>query len=311
VRGAPQSTGQIRSIGYHDGYGGRILTIDDGDFYLLEVARRVAGLTQAELARRAGTSQATVSAYERGLKTPSVKVAARLFAVLGWELSLRSRVQFTEHHPTGIVAFWAPDRLWRVPTPDYFATLHVPDLLGHTGQNEWDLAELGDRRRAYEILIRRGLPQMMIRWLDGGFLIDLWGQLDLPDPVRAAWQPAIDGATRTHSSNIFSWHYDDEDPETADLAGSPGWSSCRRHLPHHRADNAAPASTHDRRRDLTHPRPIEGPSASGGRGCIGLSVVGALRGVWGRRWLVTGGFELPAALNWSAQVERRVLIAPS
>jgi transcriptional regulator with XRE-family HTH domain len=213
-----QRTSQVRSIGYHDGYGGRILTIDDGDFYLLEVARRVAGLTQAELARRAGTSQATVSAYERGLKTPSVKVAARLFAVLGWELTLRSRVEFTEFHPEGIVAFWAPDRLWRVPTPECFATLRVPDLLGDTDQDEWDLADLGDRRRAYEILIRRGLPQMMIRWLDGGFLVDCWDQLDLPDPVRAAWQPAVTAATRSQSSNIFSWHGGDEDPETADLA---------------------------------------------------------------------------------------------
>ena len=207
----------VRS-GIGGGYGGRILTIDDGDFYLLEVARRVAGMTQAELARRAGTSQATVSAYERGLKTPSVKVAARLFVVLGWDLSLRSRVQFTEHHPTGVVAFWAPNRLWRVPTPDCLATLRVPDLLGHTDQDEWNLKDPVDRRRAYEILIRRGLPQMMIRWLDGGFLVDLWDDLDLPDPVRHAWEPAITHATGSHSSNIFSWHYGEEDPETADLA---------------------------------------------------------------------------------------------
>lgn len=40
---------------------------------LIEIARRAAGLTQVELAKRAGTSQATLSAYERGLKTPSLK----------------------------------------------------------------------------------------------------------------------------------------------------------------------------------------------------------------------------------------------
>ena len=51
--------------------------------YLIEMARRASGLTQAELARQAGTSQATVSAYERGLKTPSIKVAARLLASAG------------------------------------------------------------------------------------------------------------------------------------------------------------------------------------------------------------------------------------
>ena len=117
------------------------------------------------------------------------------------------------------MAFWAPDRLWRVPAPDCFATLRVPDLLGHTEQNEWNLADPADRRRAYEILIRRGLPQMMIRWLDGGFLVDLW---DSPRPARPGpctpGQPAIDGATRSHSSDVFSWHGSEEDPETADLA---------------------------------------------------------------------------------------------
>jgi transcriptional regulator with XRE-family HTH domain len=185
--------------------------------YLIEIARRARGLSQAELARQAGTSQAAVSAYERGLKTPSIAVAARLLGVLGWELTLRSRVTFTEHHPKGIVAFWAPNRLWRVPTPDCFATLYVPDLLGHTEQDQWNLGDPADRRRAYEILIRRGMPQMMIRWLDGGFLVDLWDELDLPDPVRTAWGPAVRGASRSHSSNVFSWT-SGEAPETGPLA---------------------------------------------------------------------------------------------
>lgn len=40
--------------------------------------RREAGLTQAELARRAGTSQATISAYEVGTKVPSLSTLERL-----------------------------------------------------------------------------------------------------------------------------------------------------------------------------------------------------------------------------------------
>lgn len=43
--------------------------------YLIEWARRSRGMTQIELAEKAGTSQATLSAYERGLKSPSLKVA--------------------------------------------------------------------------------------------------------------------------------------------------------------------------------------------------------------------------------------------
>lgn len=54
---------------------------------ILRDARKRAGLTQAELARRGGTSQATVSAYEHGRKTPSVETLARLLAAAGTRLT--------------------------------------------------------------------------------------------------------------------------------------------------------------------------------------------------------------------------------
>lgn len=46
----------------------------------LRAARRRAGLSQHDLARRAGTSQATVSAYENGRKQPTVETFHRLLA---------------------------------------------------------------------------------------------------------------------------------------------------------------------------------------------------------------------------------------
>src|SRR5206468_5767875 len=49
----------------------------------LREARTAAGLSQAQLAERAGTSQATVSAYETGTKEPSVATFSRLLAVAG------------------------------------------------------------------------------------------------------------------------------------------------------------------------------------------------------------------------------------
>jgi transcriptional regulator with XRE-family HTH domain len=54
----------------------------------IEAARRRARLTQAELAERAGTSQATVSAYEAGRKTPSAETFARLLAACGARLAV-------------------------------------------------------------------------------------------------------------------------------------------------------------------------------------------------------------------------------
>ncbi len=51
-------------------------------------ARRRIGLSQAALAARTGTSQATISAYESGRKTPSVDTLARLLAATGLELEV-------------------------------------------------------------------------------------------------------------------------------------------------------------------------------------------------------------------------------
>ena len=49
-------------------------------------ARIAAGLTQAELAERSGTSQGTLSAYERGHKTPTAQTLARVLAASGARL---------------------------------------------------------------------------------------------------------------------------------------------------------------------------------------------------------------------------------
>lgn len=48
--------------------------------------RRDLGLTQAELAERAGTSQATIAQYESGKKSPTFATLERLVASLGLEL---------------------------------------------------------------------------------------------------------------------------------------------------------------------------------------------------------------------------------
>jgi transcriptional regulator with XRE-family HTH domain len=54
----------------------------------LRDARHRAGLSQAALAQRAGTSQATVSTYESGHKQPSVDTLSRLLAATGWRLAV-------------------------------------------------------------------------------------------------------------------------------------------------------------------------------------------------------------------------------
>src|SRR5437868_723631 len=63
---------------------------------LLEQARISAGLTQEELARRAGTSRTTLSAYEHGRKSPTAATLARLLSGAGWELAAQPHVSFTQ-----------------------------------------------------------------------------------------------------------------------------------------------------------------------------------------------------------------------
>lgn len=55
---------------------------------LLKEVRRRHGLTQADLAQRAGTSQPVVSAYERGLRDPSYETLRRLVEAAGEQLEL-------------------------------------------------------------------------------------------------------------------------------------------------------------------------------------------------------------------------------
>jgi predicted nucleotidyltransferase/DNA-binding XRE family transcriptional regulator len=67
---------------------------------LLRLARQRAGLTQAELARRAGTSQSAIARYESGVTSPSVRTLERLLYVLGQQLRLTVEPRGTGTGPT-------------------------------------------------------------------------------------------------------------------------------------------------------------------------------------------------------------------
>ena len=63
---------------------------------LIRLARAKAGLTQKELARRAGVSQQAISAYETGRKEPTLPTLLRLVGGAGYEL--RFRLEPADHH---------------------------------------------------------------------------------------------------------------------------------------------------------------------------------------------------------------------
>ena len=160
--------------------------------HLLEQARRFAGLSQEELAARAGTSRTTLSAYERGRKSPNLATASRIVECAGLELTTQPRVAFAEiEMPRGRPVF-VPDRLWRLPVALARATVTLPLGLAWSRPGAtFDLTDRRQRARCYEIVLREGTPADLLRFVDGALLVDLWSDLVLPREVRNAWQPVI------------------------------------------------------------------------------------------------------------------------
>jgi transcriptional regulator with XRE-family HTH domain len=159
---------------------------------LLEQARLAAGLSQEELARRAGTSRPTLSAYEHGRKSPTLATMERLLAQAGFELVVQPKIEFAEYpsrhgHPS-----WVPSRLSRLDIEEALGRVVLPLHLNWSEPGRaFDLSVRGDRARVYEIVLREGRPEDIRAYVDGALLVDLWDELVLPRTLRAAWQPVI------------------------------------------------------------------------------------------------------------------------
>ncbi len=70
--------------------------------HLIRMARRRAGMTQQALAVKAATSQAAISAYEAGRRSPSVETLSRILNAAGFEL--RMRLAEPDTHPAALAA---------------------------------------------------------------------------------------------------------------------------------------------------------------------------------------------------------------
>lgn len=98
---------------------------------LIKLARHDAGLSQRELARRARTSQAALSAYEAGRKSPSFETLARVIRAAGQDL--RVRLEPLDDHDEWVAA--------------YEASLQ-PEEVAAWRQRERELVAQGRRERA-------------------------------------------------------------------------------------------------------------------------------------------------------------------
>lgn len=185
VRPRIEQPDQLDPVGYADIVFGHVL---------LAYARRAAGLSQDALAQLAGTSQPTISAYERGTKSPSLAVAERIIEAAGHRLEVVPNLEFVEvpgQH--GLHPFWLANQLWRLEPERAFATVLLPGLdhTWPTPRRPYYLHDRDDRARAYGLILREGNPHDLLDYIDGVLLVDIWKELDLPDPIRRAWLPLI------------------------------------------------------------------------------------------------------------------------
>jgi transcriptional regulator with XRE-family HTH domain len=162
----------------------------------LAEVRRVAGLSQTEWARVAGTSRPTLSAYEHGRKSPTLQTVERLLAAVGQVLEAQPRVQWTAVDVGRGRVAWVPSTLPRLTAADALRQVALPlDLNWSQPDRLFDLRDRADRARAYEIVLREGNPEQISAVVDGVLLVDLWPELVLPRAVRRAWAARIETTT--------------------------------------------------------------------------------------------------------------------
>lgn len=160
---------------------------------IIERARRAAGLTQGELARRAHTSRPTLSAYENGRKSPSLETLERLLAEVGFDVDAVPRIEFVDVPGARGRVYRVPTSLPRLSIVDALATVVLPlELNWSAPSQEFRLSDRVERARLYEIVLREGRPEDVVRYIDGVLLVDVWPELVVPRDVRAAWESVVD-----------------------------------------------------------------------------------------------------------------------
>jgi len=160
---------------------------------VVERARRLAGLSRSELARRAGASRPTLAAYAAGAKSPTLSTAERIVRAAGFELDIVRRPTFREAAVGRGRVVYVPDHLLRLPVERALQRVRLPLHLNWSQPGrEFDLSDRRQRARVYEIVLREGTGDDITEYIDGALLADLWPELVLPGPIRRQWQPLID-----------------------------------------------------------------------------------------------------------------------
>jgi transcriptional regulator with XRE-family HTH domain len=103
--------------------------------HFLVGARRHAGLSQDDLAERAGTPRPTLSSYEHGHRSPTLLTAGRILGLPASNSPWRSVATFTERRAGRGRSVVMPSRLPRLDPAQALAEVQLPvQLPVHRGQ---------------------------------------------------------------------------------------------------------------------------------------------------------------------------------
>lgn len=156
----------------------------------LRAARSTAGLTQAALAQRAGIARPNIAAYEHGRREPLFDTAMTLLNAAEAQVAIEPTIEWKwtdDRRPYAI-----PSRLWRLPPAECLRRFDPGPHLWWSGPRRvLDLAQRGDRLRAFELVLREGTPRDIEAIVDGVLLCEAWPDLTLPRPLRTAWNALI------------------------------------------------------------------------------------------------------------------------
>lgn len=103
---------------------------------LIREARKRAGLTQRELAERAGTSQPAIARYETGISDPSLETLRRI--VRACDLDLRVGLEPADDHDLGVadstLALTPTERVRRLESTLRFIAAGRRAMAEHRGE---------------------------------------------------------------------------------------------------------------------------------------------------------------------------------
>lgn len=162
---------------------------------IIREARERSGLTQTELAKRAGTSRPTLSAYEHNRVSPTLDTAERLLDAAGYRLKAEPKIRWRRIGAGRGRIAWVPDKLPGLPVDRAFRQLELPLHLEWSRRDRVvNLADRATRARVYEQTLREGRPVDIESIIDGALLVELWDDLIVPMRLKASWQPLVDAA---------------------------------------------------------------------------------------------------------------------